>query len=62
VIASYWNILETYCPDCSTEYTPSNATLLEEQQKEMYDLVQETIPSVMVAPSEEMMQSLAEAI
>ena len=52
VITANWGILADYCGDCSSEWTLNTASLIQSNMNSLYQMIQRTIPKIMVVPSQ----------
>jgi len=57
-ITTYWNLQETYGPVGEAEWNILNAADLEEKMPALYEMVERTVATVMVAPSLETLQEI----
>ncbi len=60
VISTAWNLQEPYGPGDNSEWTIKNADDMQEKMPELYEMVQQTVGKIMVAPSIATLESFNE--
>ena len=60
IIYDYWELREIFGPTDGDEFTILNGAQMKEQLPASYDLIVQTVPKVMVAPSPEMLREFFE--